>query len=219
MTSERFIYCQLCCIQQSFNLWHAVACKTAKWYGIRETTPCHTFLKTSGVKHITFSNIIKKKGKGFLGGCFLCFQFTFTAETAFENSYEDFTYWETAVFCSWRWWEYNVFMKLKIRADLRFYRGKGWESRLGSVNRRAHPVSDRYTLEGQKGEKIRFQHMKDKDCFTRSSLGFIGVLWEQRNAVGFGYQNPLQLQPYLDIDGLQLLLGAPWGVLKPLRAD
>lgn len=94
------------------------------------------------------------------------------------------------LFYSWRWWEYNVFMKLKIRADLRFYKGKGWESRLAPVNCRAHPVSGRYTSEGQKGEKIRFQHMQDKDCFARWSRGFIGALREQRNAVGFGYQNP-----------------------------
>lgn len=93
-------------------------------------------------------------------------------------------------FCSWRWREYNVFMKLKIRADLRFYKGKGWESRLGSVNCRAHPVSDRYTSEGQKGEKIRSQHMQDKNCFAPLSQGYIRILWEQRNAVGFGYQNP-----------------------------
>lgn len=33
----------------------------------------------SGVKHITLSNIIKKKEEGFLG-VVLCFQFTFTAE-------------------------------------------------------------------------------------------------------------------------------------------
>lgn len=126
MTSERFIYCQLCCIQQSFNLWHAVACKTAKWYGIRETTPRHTFLKTSGVKHITFSNIIKKKGKGFLGGCFLCFQFTFTAETAFEIFYEDFTYWETAVFFVVGNDESTMFLwSWKSGQTLGFTKGKG----------------------------------------------------------------------------------------------
>lgn len=204
MTSERFIYCQLCCIQQSFNLWHAVACKTAKWYGIRETTPCHTFLKTSGVKHITFSNIIKKKGKGFLGGCFLCFHFTFTAETAFENSYEDFTYWKTAVaffFCSWRWCEYNAFMKLKIRADLRFYKGKKWDLRLGSVNCRAHPVSDIYTSERQKGKKIRFRHMQGKNCFAPSGKGFIGASGNKGMQWAW-VSEPLQLQIHLDVDGL-----------------
>lgn len=53
-----------------------------------------------GVKHITLNNIIKKKEKGFWGGWFLRFQFTFTAETVFENSYKDFTHWETAGFMS-----------------------------------------------------------------------------------------------------------------------
>lgn len=219
MTSERFIYCQLCCIQQSFNLWHAVACKTAKWYGIRETTPCHTFLKrlVSSTLHSATSS--RRKGRDFWGVVFCVFNLHLQLKQPLKIPMKTSHTERQLFFCSWRWWEHNVFMKLKIRADLRFYKGKEWESRLGSVNRRAHPVSDRYTSEGQKGEKIRFQHMKDKDRFTRSSQGFIGVLWEQRNAVGFGYQNPLQLQPYLDIDGLQLLLGAPWGVLKPLRAD
>lgn len=122
-------------------------------------------------------------------------------------------------FCSWRWWEYNAFMKLKIRADLRFYKGKGWESRLGSVNCRAHPGSDRYTSEGQKGEKIRFQHMQDKGCPAHSSQGFVGVLWEQRNAVGFMYQNSSNPRYIWTLTGwTSSLLGAPWGVLKPLWA-
>lgn len=123
-------------------------------------------------------------------------------------------------FCSWKWWEYNVFMKLKIRADLRFYKGKGWESRLGSVNCRAHPVSDSYTSGGQKSVKIRFQHIQDKDCPACSNQGFVGVLWEQRNAVGFGYQNPSNSRYIWTLMGwTSSLLGASWGVLKPLSAD
>lgn len=142
MTSERFIYCQLCWIQQSFNLWHVVACRTAKWYGIRETTPCHTFLKMSGVKHITLSNIIKKKEKGFLGGCFSVFSSLLQLKRSLKIPIKTSRTERQLILCSWRWWEYNAFMKLKIRADLRFYKGKGWESRLASMNCRAYPASD-----------------------------------------------------------------------------
>lgn len=116
--------------------------------------------------------------------------------------------------------EYNVFMMLKIRADLKFYKGKGWESRLGSVSCRAHPVSNRYTLEGQKCEKTRFQPMQDRDCFVCSSQGFIRVLWEQRNAVGFGHQNPSNSRHIWMLTACNSSpLGAPWGALKPLPAD
>lgn len=78
------------------------------------------------------------------------------------------------VLCSWRWWEYNVFMKLKIRADFWFYKWKGWESRLASMDCRAYPASDRYISVGQKGRKIgRFQHAQNKNYFAFSSQGFI----------------------------------------------
>lgn len=111
--------------------------------------------------------------------------------------------------CCQRWWEYNIFMKLKIRADLSFYKGKGWESRLASMNRRVHPASDRHVSIRQKGGEIeRFQRIPGKDYFACSSQGFIRYYGKRRSAVakaavGLGYQNPLQIQPRL-ADPLQL---------------
>lgn len=84
--------------------------------------------------------------------------------------------------CSQRWWENNVFTKLKIRADPSFYRGKGWELRLASINCRAHPVSERCISVEQKGGKIgRFQHLGDK--------GLHQVLWETKECSGWGVRN------------------------------
>lgn len=78
--------------------------------------------------------------------------------------------------CSQRWWENNVFTKQKIRAYPSFYRGKGWELRLASINCRAHPVSERCISVEQKGGKIgRFQHFQ-----TRGSIRCYG---KQRSAV------------------------------------
>lgn len=112
-------------------------------------------------------------------------------------------------FCSWRWWEHNAFMKLKIRADLRFYKGKEWDLRLGSVNCRAHPVSDIYTSERQKGKKIRFRHMQGKNCFAPSGKGFIGASGNKGMQWAW-VSEPLQLQIHLDVDGLDPQLGEHW---------
>lgn len=152
-----------------------------------------------------------------LGGCFLCFQFTFTAETGFENSYEDFIYWETAVFCSWRWWEYNFSWSWKSGQTLGFIKEKGENQ--GLVLRTAELIQFQTHIPW-KGEKIRFQPLQDKDCSAHSSQGFIGVLWEQRNAVGFGYQNPSNSWSLWMLTAwTSSLLGEPWGVLKPLWAN
>lgn len=155
----------------------------------------------------------QEEREGILGGCFLCFQFTFTAETAFENSYEDFIYWETAVFCSWRWWEYNFLWSWKSGQTLGFTNEKGENQ--GLVLWTAE-LSFRHIYLGRiEGWENQISALAGQGLFCSFKPGFHRGIMGTKECSGLWVSKPLQLLISLDVDSLDLQsFGSTLGTVK-----